>query len=40
VASEHQAQALWTLATFIATGLAQGQTLRDVMAPLIGALTY
>lgn len=35
-----QAQALWTLATFIATGLAQGQTLRDVMAPLIGALTY
>jgi hypothetical protein len=35
-----QAQALWTLATFIATGLAQGQTLHDVMAPLIGALTY
>lgn len=35
-----QAQALWTLATFIATGLAQGQTLRDVMAPLIGAFTY
>jgi hypothetical protein len=35
-----QAQALWTLAMFIATGLDQGQTLRDVMAPLIDALTY
>jgi len=35
-----QAQALWTLASFIATGLAQGQTLHEVMAPLIGALTY
>jgi hypothetical protein len=35
-----QAQVLWTLATFIATGLAQGQTLRDVMAPLLAALSY
>jgi hypothetical protein len=30
-----QAQALWTLATFIATGLSQGQTLQDVMEPLV-----
>jgi hypothetical protein len=30
-----QAHALWTVATFIATGLAQGQTLQDVMEPLI-----
>ena len=30
-----QAQALWTLATFIAAGLAQGQTLQDVMEPLV-----
>jgi hypothetical protein len=32
-----QAQALWTLATFIATGLSQGQTLQDVIEPLITA---
>jgi hypothetical protein len=30
-----QAQALWTLATFLATGLSQGQTLQDVMEPLV-----
>jgi anti-sigma-K factor RskA len=35
-----QAQALWALATFIAAGLAQGQALRDVMAPLVAALSY
>ena len=27
--------ALWTLATFIAAGLSQGQTLQDVMEPLV-----
>jgi hypothetical protein len=35
-----QAHVLWALATFIATGLAQGQTLHDVMAPLIAAVSY
>ena len=30
-----QAQALWTVATFIATGLSQGQALHDVMEPLL-----
>lgn len=35
-----QAQALWTLATFIATALAQGQTLREVMEPLVTPLCY
>ncbi len=35
-----QAQALWTLATFIATGLFQGQTLQDVIEPLIMAFVY
>jgi hypothetical protein len=30
-----QAQSLWSLALFIGTGLAQGQTLQQVMAPLI-----
>jgi DDE superfamily endonuclease len=30
-----QAQALWTLATFIATGLSHGQPLQDVMEPLV-----
>jgi DDE superfamily endonuclease len=35
-----QAQALWTLATFIATGLAQGQALHDVMDPLLAVFTY
>ena len=35
-----QAQALWTLATFIATGLSQGQTLQDVMEPLVAVFAY
>jgi DDE superfamily endonuclease len=35
-----QAQALWTLATCIATGLSQGQTLQDVMEPLIALFAY
>lgn len=35
-----QAQALCTLATFIATGLAQGQTLQDVMEPLLAMFAY
>ena len=35
-----QAQALWTLAAFIATGLSQGQTLQDVMEPLVAVVAY
>ena len=35
-----QAQALWTLATFIATGLSQGQALQDVMDPLLAMFAY
>jgi hypothetical protein len=35
-----QAQALWTLATFIALGLSQGQTLQDVMDPLLAVFAY
>lgn len=35
-----QAQALWTLAAFIATGLSQGQTLHDVMDPLVAVVAY
>jgi hypothetical protein len=35
-----QAQALWTLATFIATGLSQGQALQDVMEPLLAMFAY
>jgi hypothetical protein len=35
-----QAQALWTLATFIATGLSQGQTLSDVIDPLVAVFAY
>lgn len=35
-----QAQALWALAIFIATGLTQGQVLGDIMAPLISAVAY
>jgi hypothetical protein len=35
-----QAQALWTLATFIATGLSQGQALQDVMEPLLAVFAY
>ena len=33
-----QAQALWTLATFIATALSQGETLSEVMQPFIAAV--
>jgi len=35
-----QAQALWALASFIATALAQGQTLSEVMKPLVAPLAY
>jgi DDE superfamily endonuclease len=35
-----KAQALWALATLIATGLSQGQTLSDLMDPLMAALCY
>jgi DDE superfamily endonuclease len=35
-----QAQALWTLATFIATGLSQGQALQDIMEPLVAVFAY
>ena len=35
-----QAQALWALATFIATGLSQGQNLGEVMVPLMAAVSY
>ena len=33
-----QAQSLWSLALFITSGLAQGQTLHEVMAPLLHAV--
>jgi hypothetical protein len=33
-----QAQSLWSLALFISAGLAQGQTLHQVMAPLLRAV--
>lgn len=33
-----QAQSLWCLGLFISAGLAQGQTLHEVMAPLIRAI--
>jgi hypothetical protein len=33
-----QAQSLWSLALFISAGLAQGQTLRQIMAPLLRAI--
>ena len=35
-----QAHALWSLATFIATGLAQGQTLPEVIKPLLAMFAY
>ena len=35
-----QAQSLWVLATFISTGLSQGKTLRELMAPLLTAVCY
>lgn len=34
------AQSLWSLACFIAAGLAQGRPLHDVMAPLLATLCY
>jgi hypothetical protein len=33
-----QAQSLWALGLFIHAGLAQGQTLQEVMSPLLRAL--
>jgi hypothetical protein len=33
-----QAQSLWSLALFISAGLAQGQSLRTIMTPLLHAL--
>jgi len=35
-----QAQALWDLGHYIATGLAQGYTLNEVMQPLLAAVAY
>ena len=35
-----QAQALWVLGNYIATGLSQGQPLREVMQPLLAAVAY
>lgn len=35
-----QAQALWALVSFIATALSQGQTLSELMEPLVTALCY
>lgn len=35
-----QAHSLWALATFIATGLAQGQSLHNLMAPMIAAVVH
>lgn len=34
-----QAQALWALACFIQTALAQGQTLKEVMQPILATVT-
>jgi hypothetical protein len=35
-----QAQALWSLASFIVAALSQGQTLDEVIRPLIAAIVY
>lgn len=35
-----QAQSLWALACFISAGLTQGQSLRQLMAPLLAAVCY
>jgi len=35
-----QAQSLWALACFIGAGLAQGQNLRQLMAPLLAVVCY
>jgi hypothetical protein len=31
---------LWALACFISAGLTQGQSLRELMAPLLAAVCY
>lgn len=35
-----QAQSLWSLACFISAGLTQGQSLRELMTPLLAAVCY
>jgi len=35
-----QAQSLWALACFISTGIAQGQSVREVMAPVLATVCY
>jgi len=35
-----EAYSLWALATFIATGISQGQSLHSIMAPLMSAVSY
>lgn len=35
-----QAQSLWALGCFIGAGLTQGQSLRELMAPLLAAVCY
>jgi hypothetical protein len=35
-----QAQWLWALACFISAGLARGQTLRELMAPLLATVCH
>jgi hypothetical protein len=35
-----QAQALWAFGTFLATALAQGQSLSEVRQPLVAAVAY
>jgi hypothetical protein len=35
-----QAQSLWALACFISAGLTQGQSLRELMTPLLAAVCY
>jgi hypothetical protein len=35
-----QAQSLWALACFICAGLTQGQSLRELVAPLLAAVCY
>ncbi len=35
-----QAQTLWSLAVFLSSALAQGESLHEVMAPVLGAFCY
>ena len=35
-----KAQSLWSLASFISAGLAEGQTLESLMAPILAAICY